>query len=294
MGAIQHLVPEENAARLSTRVAVITERRYLSHVQPAGMIASLRAMGHSVLVIDPESQALEADENAWIREIRKVDVAIARGRSLGVLCLLAWLERLGVPSINTRSAIASVHNKAEMAVALASAGIPAPRTWLGPIDRIAAQIPLHEYPVIIKPVFGDNCRGLQIVYDAGQLRGLNWPDATAIAQKFIAGQETDLKLYCIGREVWAVRKPSPLAAGLSPQNATPPAELVPITAGWRNLARRCGDLFNLELFGVDCVETGHGPLVIEVNEFPNYSAVPGADEKLSHHVLAFAQQEKSL
>jgi ribosomal protein S6--L-glutamate ligase len=291
VGLLQQLVRENKAATTSLRVAVIAEKRYLSHAQPAGMIDSLRRKGHSVLVIDPENQALEADKNGWARE---VDVAIARGRSVGVLCLLAWLEHLGIPSINTRSAIAAVHNKAEMAVALVSAGIPTPRTWLGPIGLMAEQIPAHEYPVILKPVFGDNCRGLEIVYDAGQLRSLNWLEPTAIAQKFIAGQETDLKLYCIGQEVWAVRKPSPLAAGLSSQNSTPPTELVPITSAWRSLARRCGDLFNLDLFGVDCVETEHGPLVIEVNEFPNYSSVPGADEKLSNHVLAFAQQEKSL
>lgn len=270
---------------------MIAERRYLSHAQPAGMIASLRRMGHSVLVLDPLSDAMEIGENAWIEG---VDVAIARGRSWGVLCLLDWLEREGVRSINSRSAIAAVHNKAEMAVALASAGIPTPRTWLGPLDRLTAQIPSQDYPVIIKPLFGDNCRGLQIVHDSHQLSRLEWPEATAIAQKFVAGLESDLKLYCIGPEVWAVRKPSPLTGDFAQPGAGRAAELVPLTADLSILARRCGDLFNLELFGVDCIETEQGPLVIEVNEFPNYSAVPGADEKLSNYVLAFAKQEKAL
>jgi ribosomal protein S6--L-glutamate ligase len=287
---IQHSAQEEKAARQCARIAVIAERRYLSHAQPSGMIGSLRRMGHSVLVLDPESNALEVGKMGWIED---VDVAIARGRSWGVLCLLDWLEREGVRSINSRSAIAAVHNKAEMAVALASAGIPTPRTWLGPVERLAVQIPAQDYPVIIKPLFGDNCRGLEIVNDAQQLRQLHWSEPTALAQKFIAGLESDLKLYCIGAEVWAVRKPSPLAKSSSqPRNGK--AELVPLTAGLRGLTQRCGELFNLELFGVDCIETEQGPLVIEVNEFPNYSAVPGADEKLSNFVLAFAKQERVL
>ncbi|HEX7288526.1 MAG TPA: ATP-grasp domain-containing protein [Candidatus Angelobacter sp.] len=247
-------------------------------------------MGHSVLVLDPESNALEVGKHGWVED---VDVAIARGRSWGVLCLLDWLEREGVRSINARSAIAAVHNKAEMAVALASAGIPTPRAWLGPVERLAAQISAQDYPVIIKPLFGDNCRGLEIVNDAQQLRRLHWSEPTALAQKFFAGLESDLKLYCIGAEVWAVRKPSPLAeSSRQPRNGS--AELVPLTAELRGLAQRCGELFNLELFGVDCIETEQGPLVIEVNEFPNYSAVPGADEKLSNFVLAFAKQERVL
>ena len=290
MRTIEHLVQDEKAVRHGARVAVIAEHRYLSHAQPAGMIASLRTMGHFVLVIDPEGEALEVGDNAWTRG---VDVAIARGRSWGVLCLLEWLERQGVPSINSRSAIAAVHNKAEMAVALASAGIPTPRTWLGPLDRIAAQVPIHEYPLIIKPVFGDNCLGLEIVYGAEHLRRLHWPETTAIAQKFVAGLECDLKLYCIGREVWAVRKSSPLIR-FSQSCATRLPELVPMTAELSSVARRCGDLFNLELFGVDCIETEQGTQVIEVNEFPNYSAVPGADEKLSNFVLALAKQEKRI
>ena len=254
------------------------------------MIASLQAKGHSVLVIDPDTQALEPGEEAWISSI---DVAVARGRSWGVFCLLDYLERNGVPSLNTRAAIAVVHNKAEMTVALASAGIAIPRTWLGSLAQIVERIPQRDYPVIVKPIFGDNCRGLEIVYDAEQLRRLPWSASIAIVQKFFTGMDSDLKLYCIGREVWAVRKPSPLALSLG-SPAGRPAQPVPVSSHLRNLALRCGDVFNLELFGVDCIETEKGTLVIEVNEFPNYSAVPGADDKLSNFVLAFATQERTI
>jgi ribosomal protein S6--L-glutamate ligase len=57
----------------------------------------------------------------------------------------------------------------------------------------------------------------------------------------------------------------------------------------RELGLRCGELFGLELWGVDCVETPDGPVVIEVNEFPNYTAVPAADERLADHVLERAR-----
>jgi ribosomal protein S6--L-glutamate ligase len=290
LSAIEHLVEQKQAAR-KCAVAVIAEGRYLSHVQPSGMIRSLQAMGHSVRIIEPDDQALEAGENAWASGI---DLAIARGRSWGVLCLLEWLERRGVPSINSRAAISAVHNKAEMTVALASAGIATPRTWLGSLARVVERIPPGDYPVIVKPIFGDNCRGLEIVHDAEQLCRLPWPDSIAIVQKFFPGMDSDLKLYCIGREVWAVRKPSPLAMKLAQPGEEGPAELVPVTSDLRSLALRCGDIFHLELYGVDCIETEQGALVIEVNEFPNYSAVPDADEKLSNFVLTFAKQERTI
>jgi ribosomal protein S6--L-glutamate ligase len=288
VGTVEHLVRKPVLEKCA--VAVIVEDRYLSHPQPSGMIASLQAKGHSVLVIDPDRQALEPGERKWISGI---DVAVARGRSWGVLCLLDYLERNGVRSLNSRAAIAAVHNKAEMTVALVSAGIPTPSTWLGPLSRAAALIPACEYPLIVKPIFGDNCCGLKIVYDAEQLRLLPWSDSIAIVQKFFTGMASDLKLYCMGREVWAVRKPSPLALHFG-SPAEVPAQPVPVSSHLRNLGLRCGDVFNLELYGVDCIETEQGPLVIEVNEFPNYSAVPGVDDKLSNFVLAFAKQERTL
>ncbi len=284
----QSTVPAHLAARRCARVAVIVERRYMSHAQPEGMIRGLRAIGHSVEIIDPEDRVLEASDSSWMRDI---DIAVARGRSWGVLCLLDSLERHAVPVINPRAAIGAVHNKAEMTVRLASAGIPTPRTWIGSPRQIARQLLSEDFPVIVKPIFGDNCGGLELVRDREHLCALEWPEPTAVVQRFIPGLEFDLKLYCIGQDVWAVRKPSPLVAKFFPQAAQLSPQVVPLTESWRTLALRCGQVFGLELYGVDCIETERGPLVIEVNEFPNYSAVPGADEKLSRFVVASTKQE---
>jgi ribosomal protein S6--L-glutamate ligase len=264
-------------------IAVIAERRYLSHAQPQGMIQGLKALGHSVLVIDPEERAFEAGDHRWTDNI---NVAVARGRSWSVLCLLEWLERKSVPVINPRSAIGAVHNKAEMTIRLASAGIPTPRTLLGSPRLVAEQLAAGDFPVIVKPIFGDNCCGLELAYNRDELAALPWPEPLAIVQSFIPGITHDLKLYCIGHHVWAVRKPSPLAAKFFPELLDQPPELLPVVPALRTLALQCAEVFGLQLFGVDCVETDDGPLVIEVNEFPNYSAVPGADEKLSQFVLA--------
>ena len=256
------------------RIGVLVEPRYLSQRQPAGLCAELRRRGHEVRMIDPDDVP-EVGCDGWLEGL---NVVVPRGRSVGLLSLLAWAEHRGVRVVNSRRAIGAVHNKLDIAVALAAAGAPTPRTFTGPPARLARTVPDGAYPLVLKPVFGDNGAGPRIVDDAQRLAKVEWQEPVAIAQQIVRGDGMDLKLYGIGRDVWAIRKPSPL---------TPPAPgarqpgQVALTVTLAALARRCRELFGLDLYCVDCVETPEGPVVVDVNEYPNYTSVPGADERLA-------------
>ena len=276
---------------LRMHIRVIAEARYWGQLQPSGMIKVLRLNGHQVTIMDPDHAPYEAGENSWMCGI---DLIVSRGRSLELLCLLAAAEAAGLRTINRRAAIGRVLNKAEMAAVLAANSIRMPHTYFGAINRLPDFV--SRYPLIVKPVFGDNAQGLRIVNTPGELRELEWETPAPLAQEYIPNEGYDLKLYGIGDEVWAVRKPSPVTRLQFPKNQLPDiremkAETVTISEELSDLGRRCGRLFDLELYGVDCILTPDGPVVIEVNDFPNYSAVPNADEKLAAYVLRVARQE---
>jgi ribosomal protein S6--L-glutamate ligase len=275
------------AERLVT-AALLAEGRYLAQRQPSGLVGELRRRGCAVSVIDPGSRAIKLTDPSWLTGI---DVCVARGRSDALMSRLLAAERHGRPTINRASAVAAVVDKAGMAVALASAGIPTPPTTLGSPAQLAADLASGLYPVIVKPIRGDNCRGLAVCESADAVGRLTPADAPLLCQPFLDSDGTDLKLYAVGERVWAVRKPSPLSRDASPRTtdaglikATP----VELTDELRDLALRCGELFGLELFGVDCLVTPTGPVVIEVNDFPNYTGVGDADAALADHVLAAA------
>lgn len=258
-------------------VGVVVEPRYLHQRQPAGLCAELQRRGHDAVVIDPEA-VCRVGSGDWLAGI---DVIVPRGRSFTLLGLVALAERRGFPVVNGRSAIASVHNKLDMAVALVAAEIPTPPTFAASPERLAHAVPAGAYPLVLKPTFGDNGRGLMVAPDAEQLARLHWPEPFALAQQLVPSDGFDLKLYGIGNDVWAIRKPSPLTSLRADMRRPAPIELTPELVA---LARRCGELFGLELYGVDCVETSDGPLVIEVNDFPNYTGIDEADERLVAHV----------
>ncbi len=241
-----------------------------------GAHRALVARGCGVELIDPAVSSFEVHDGSWLE---LVDIVVARGRSPSLLYMLHWAELRGRPTINGRHGTAAVHNKAEMAIELAAAGFPTPPTWLGSPQKLVRSVPAAGYPLVLKPIFGDNCRGLRLVEDAAQLARTEWPEPTALAQEYVPGDGVDLKLYGIGDRVWAVRKPSPLRSAVSGP------EPVRLTSEMAALAQRCARLFGLELYGLDCVETSDGPVVIEVNEFPNYTAVPNADDRLADYVV---------
>ena len=262
-------------------VGVVVERRYLEQAQPAGLVGALRERGAAVRMIEADDHPVRVGDDRWLAE---VGLVVVRGRSTATLVAAACAEAAGLRTVNSRTATERVRNKAEMAIALADAGIPTPTTLVGSTAALAAELAQHEYPIVLKPVFGDNGRGLRLVADPRDLRDLDWPEPVALAQRFIASDGRDLKLYVIGTRVFAVRKPSSFRPG--PEHAGADRDgAVPVTLALRELALRCGRVFGLELFGVDCIEGPDGPWVIEVNEFPNYTGVARADERLAEHVL---------
>jgi ribosomal protein S6--L-glutamate ligase len=271
----RHAGPERHRrAGADDAVAVVAEARYLAQREPSALIGALRRRGVEPRVVDPAVPgALEA--------LAQVRVAVARGRSPALLDLLAALEARGVETLNRSAAIRAVVDKEIMAARLEAAGLPTPRTVAGAPHEIAATFAGGPFPLIVKPALGDNSRGVVIVRDGAALRALTH-DERVLAQPFVEGDGRDLKLYVAAGEVWAARKASPvLDAGWRERAAEP----VPVTPSLRTLALACGALFGLDAFGVDCVLAPAGAVIIEVNDFPNYSGLPEADERLAALVV---------
>jgi ribosomal protein S6--L-glutamate ligase len=260
------------------RISVLVEARYRMQAQPAGLIAALERHGHRVSLIDPDEATREITGAPCFDAL---DLVVARGRSQSLLLKLKWAEYLGARTINRCASIDAVRDKAEMTVALAAAALPIPATFAGRLEQLTKAVPEGHYPVILKPLYGDNGRGLHIINHPKDWADVDWAEPSALVQRYLPSDGYDLKLYGIGEEVWAVRKPSPLTQqALRGQNA----ELIPVTHDMHAIGCRCRELFGLDLYGVDFVETPEGLVVIEVNDFPNYSAVPDADERLADFV----------
>ncbi|HEX2729631.1 MAG TPA: hypothetical protein VHM16_07745 [Rubrobacteraceae bacterium] len=272
-------------------IAVVAERRHLENRVLREAKESLEAAGCAVPLVVPDAENLfEIPSQAppW-------DAVLSRGRDLAGLGILAAASALGVVAINTPESIDLVRNKIAMQAALLEHGLPLPKTWFAADPAVFRAVPREHFPLVVKPYDGDGAAGLSLLTrpeDVTRIPPLRSKRSLYLAQAFLDTDGWDLKLYGIGSRVWAVRKPSPVSfpepgpARLEHKKGAEPVEL---DARLRDIALTCGRACGLELWGVDVALTPDGPFVIEVNDFPTYSAVPDAGAAIAHHALTLVQ-----
>ena len=191
-----------------------------------------------------------------------------------------WLSVAGILHgqngrlLNPYLSCAAVHNKVMSQRRLQAARIPTPHAWLtGDLGLLRSTV--EERPLFIKPYIGGRGAGVRLVRTVDELAELPSPDQLMLVQEYIPGAE--LKVYVIGSEVWAIRKPD----GESREVVATSPEVCAI-------ALECGRIFGLGLYGLDVIEGPDGPVVIDLNYFPSYKGVPDAADRLAEYIEGYA------
>lgn len=268
------------------KIGMIVERRYLRQEITATLAGAFREQQVILDVLSPHDCHFQL-ESGLVRaasgtesNLRSYDAVISRCRSVLGLAMLAYVQAAGIPAINSYTAVQRARNKADVALTLGAAGVPCAPTILADRASVLADLPREWFPLILKATYGDASQGLRVVRRPQDLLDIRWSDELALAQHYVANDGYDLKLYACGDRFFAMRKPSPLNA-----DRRAVAGPIPIDLEMIALARHCGEVLGLEIYGVDVIATPDGLLVIEVNEFPNFTDVPGAAEAIAEYIL---------
>jgi ribosomal protein S6--L-glutamate ligase len=181
-----------------------------------------------------------------------------------------------------------VRDKAVAAAFAHAHGLPIPLTYFVAHPRLLQQIPEDDYPLVVKPSNGSTCREIYRLDHPADLAKLEITKADHsffLAQRYVENAGFDIKLYVAGTEVYAVARKSPLHPDVDVKQ-----RLLPLTPELRELALRTGAIFGLHIYGLDVVETSHGFVVLDINDFPSFSNVPGATTLLTNYVLHLASR----
>lgn len=220
-------------------------------------------------------------------------------------CAARMLESLGVPVLNSAAAISTCGDKWQTSLALAAAGLPAPRTALG-LTPAAALTALAEigYPALVKPLTGSWGRLITELRDRRMaeevfeyISALPAPQSHLVyVQELIAKPGRDIRALVIGGELIAASYR--VAAGTRTNVARGGASMpCPESADLTKLAVAAAAATGAEIAAVDLIEDGDQLLILEVNHRAEFSGLQAAvggrvdvADRIAGHVLARAAQ----
>jgi ribosomal protein S6--L-glutamate ligase len=277
------------------RIWVLTDRQYLDQRMPIAVVVWLSAHSAPSLVIADRggevsklAPAGRSDDASVWDGLRARDYVVARSRHPLATALLQEAEALGARICDRWSSVLRVRDKVSSTLALVKKGLPVPPTFLAHRPEDLRRVPASIFPLVLKPAYGDKERGVQMVQDPDELGSVSWGDDFVLAQHYIEAGGFDLKLYVAGETVWAIRRRSPLLPG--PDQPLP----VPVTPVFHDLVRGCREEFGLSLFGLDVLESTKGPVIVDVNEFPNFTGIDGAPAAIGRLLLQEAGLEEAV
>lgn len=198
--------------------------------------------------------------------------------------VVAHFEWVGIPVINRSKAIATARHKFHSLRILAQHGLPIlPSLTVGSAafleDTVAE---MGDYPFILKPFHGTHGRGIMLLDTPTSLTSA--VDALCdlhhdyIIQPFITeAGGVDLRILVVGGEaIAAMKRSAPPGEFRANIHKGASGETVTLPEGYDHLAIEATAALELEIAGVDLLETHNGPVILEVNPSPGFEELESA------------------
>ena len=195
--------------------------------------------------------------------------------------VVAHFEWIGTPVVNRAKPIAAARHKFHSLRILAQHGLPIlPSLTVGsPTFLENAVAEMGDYPFILKPFYGTHGRGIMLLDTptsltsaVGALCDLHHD---YVIQPFIreAGGD-DIRVLVVGGEAIAAMKrrapPGEFRANIH-KGASGEAILLP--DDYARLAIEATAALELEIAGIDLLQTNDGPVILEVNPSPGFEGL---------------------
>lgn len=251
-----------------------------------------RRKGHMVYVIDHTRCSLSvSNEPPTIfyqeKKIHHLDVIIPRiGASVTNLgaAVINQFELMGVQTATTADALLKARDKFRCLQILAKAGVPFPKTFLvGKYDNwhlITRQ--LGGFPVVVKLLEGTHGIGVELAKDFWQLKHylhkiFEFHDRVLLQEFIKEAKGADVRALVVdGRVVAGMKRQAQAGEFRSNLHRGASSEAITLSETEVQLVTDVVKAMDIELAGVDIIQSDRGPLVMEVNASPGLEGIEGA------------------
>jgi RimK family alpha-L-glutamate ligase len=205
------------------------------------------------------------------------------------LDLLHKLTRTGLPVINHPSAIEKAADKYNTLTIMSEQGIRVPRTIVTENVRVAMGA-FRDFggDVIVKPIFGSRGIGAARISDPDVaervFRTLRFNRHVLYVQEYIEHGTSDIRAFVVGERVAAAMR---RVATYWKTNVSLGAKAVglELPRHIEDLAVRTAKAIGCEIAGIDIVDEGSEPTVLEINSQPGWRGLQTTTDKSISDVI---------
>ena len=217
--------------------------------------------------------------------------------------VVAHFEWIGTLVVNRSKSIAAARHKFRSLRILAQHGLPVPPSLtVGSaafLENTVAE--MGNYPFILKPFHGTHGKGIMLLDTPTSLTSA--VDALCdlhedyIIQPFMAEADgIDIRVLVVGGEaIAAMKRRAPAGEFRANIHKGGSGEAVTLPDEYTHVAIKAAAALELEIAGVDLLQTDEGPVILEVNPSPGFEeleSVTGVNiaDVIIEFVTAFAQE----
>jgi ribosomal protein S6--L-glutamate ligase len=263
------------------RIGFLLPRSHCLRYSTSNMAIVLRELADAGAVVEVIHPTANAIDLSTVRVAH--DLYVLRKMSGVAFSLAGALHQQGAAVVNPYPVSAALRDKIVTSCVLQRAGVPTPPTYVTSTRQQLAPL-LDEGPLVIKPYQGAGGYGVHIVRSAAELERVELPAREPVfAQRYLSPDGRDRKIYAIGDRLFGVKKVFPRSTEADHQG-----EPFTVPAALRDIAVRCGRAFDIDLFGVDIIESGGRPYVVDMTSIPGYKGVADAPRLLAQYFYAAA------
>ena len=241
------------------------------------VVRALADAGAEVDVIHPLERAVD------LSQVRvQHDMYVLRQMSRLSLSLAGALHEQGAVIVNPYPVTVALRDRVIKSRVLQLAGVPTPTTYVASTPSQLAPL-LEEGPLVIKPY--QEGGQIKIVRTPAELAQVELGRDPVFAQRYHPPQGRDCKIYVIGGQLFGVKKVFPRRT--EEEKLGEPFTLTPELI---DIARRCGRAFEIDLYGVDVIESDGKAYVVDMDSIPGYKGVPDAPLLLARYFYDAAER----
>ena len=279
----------DTAPLMTLRLAILSRGPRLYSTRR--LVEEADARGCYVEVLDPMMLSITVGNEkprilneGWPVEVDAVLPRIGYSITRHGVALVRQFERLGVHVSNSSEGISRSRDKLQATQLLTRNRIPVPttcyvRSWHD-VERAIHQV--GGMPIVIKVSEGTQGSGVHLVHSEERARELTYKLLSeghqVLVQEYIEESHgRDIRVLVVGGEVVAaMRRVARGGEFRSNYHLNGTVENIDLPEEYAEIARRAARLLDLEIAGVDLLESERGPLLLEVNSSPGLEGIENA------------------